>query len=86
MSLLCCQNKIWIGKVIESGEVVYAKKFHLKLKEDVFKSYLRPANLHGCKVWCLKESETKNQRRQRDPWSGQHMETDQCLKSGGIDK
>ena len=39
------------------GNVTAWKKFHLKLGEGVYKSYVRSVNLYGSEAWCLKESE-----------------------------
>ena len=41
----------------ECGELLYVRRFPLKLKGVVYKSYVRPAILHGSEEWCLKESE-----------------------------
>ena len=37
--------------------MLYGRRFPLKLKVAVDKSYVRPAILYGCEAWCLKESE-----------------------------
>ena len=42
---------------MECAELLYARPFPQMLKEDVHKSYVRPAMLYGSKAWCLKESE-----------------------------
>ena len=41
---------------MKCGGLLYGKKFPLKLKRAVYKIYIRPANKHGSKAWCLKES------------------------------
>ena len=41
----------------ECGELLYGKRFPLKLDEAVYKSNVRPAILYGSEAWCLKESE-----------------------------
>ena len=38
-------------------------RFLLKLKLAVYKSYVRPAILHGSEAWCVKESEMAILRR-----------------------
>ena len=43
---------------MECGELLYVRRFPLKPKGAVYKSYIRPAILHGSDAWCLKESET----------------------------
>ena len=37
--------------------MLYGRRFPLKVKVAVCKSYLRPAILYGSEAWCLKESE-----------------------------
>ena len=46
----------WV-KFREYGELLYGKMFPLRLKGAVYKSYVRPAILHGSEAWCQKESE-----------------------------
>ena len=41
----------------ECGELLYDRRFPLKLKGSVYKSYVLPAILYGSEAWCLKESE-----------------------------
>ena len=41
----------------EFGELLYGRRFPLRLKGAVYKSYVRPAMLYGSEAWCLKESE-----------------------------
>ena len=36
---------------------MYGRRFPLKLKGVVYRSYVRPAILHGSEAWCLKESD-----------------------------
>ena len=45
------------GLLRECGELQYGRRIHLKLKEAVYKSYVRPTILHESEAWCLKESE-----------------------------
>ena len=40
----------------QCGELLYGRRFPLKLKGAVYKSYVRPAMLYGSESWCLKES------------------------------
>ena len=40
----------------ECGELLHSRRFPLKLKGAVYKSCVRPAIMHGRKVWCLKEN------------------------------
>ena len=41
---------------MECGELLYEKRFPLRLKGSVCKSYMRPAIVDGRKGWCLKKS------------------------------
>ena len=45
------------GKLRECGELLYDRRFTLRLKRAVCKSYVRPAILNGSEAWYLKESE-----------------------------
>ena len=46
----------WV-KFRECGELLYGRRFPLRLKGAVYKSYAWPALLHGSEEWCLRESE-----------------------------
>ena len=35
----------------ECGELLYDRRFSIKLKGAVYRSYLRPAILHGSEAW-----------------------------------
>ena len=52
----------WV-KFSECGELLYGRRFPLRLKGAVYKSYIRPAILHGSEAWCLKESKMGILRR-----------------------
>ena len=43
----------------ECDELQYGRIPPLKLKGAVYKSYVRPAILHGSEAWCLRESENE---------------------------
>ena len=43
------------AKLRECGELLYGRRFSLKLKWTICKSYVRPAILYGSEAWCLKE-------------------------------
>ena len=45
----------WV-KYRECGKLLYGRRFPLRLKGAVYKSYVRPAILYGSDAWCLKES------------------------------
>ena len=44
----------WV-RIRECVELLHCRRFPLKLKEAVYKSYVRPAILHGSEALCLKE-------------------------------
>ena len=46
----------WV-KFRECGELLYGRRFPLRLKATVYMSYVRPAILYESEAWCLKESE-----------------------------
>ena len=46
----------WV-KFRECSELLYGRRFPLRLKGAVYKSYVWPAILYGSEVWCLRESE-----------------------------
>ena len=52
----------WV-KLRECGELLYSRRFPLRLKEDVHMNYVRPAIMYGSEAWCLKESEIGILRR-----------------------
>ena len=49
----------WV-KLRECDELLYGRRFPLKLKEAVYRSYVRPAKLYGSEAWRLKENQTGN--------------------------
>ena len=52
----------WV-KLRECSELQHSKRFPLRLKGAVYKSYVRPAILHVSEAWCLKENEMRILRR-----------------------
>ena len=46
----------WV-KLRECSELLHDRRVLLRLKGVVYKSYVRPAILHGSEAWCLKVSE-----------------------------
>ena len=54
-----CEAAVTCGwvKFMDFGELLYGRRFPLKLKGAVYKSYVRPATPNGSEAWCLKESE-----------------------------
>ena len=53
----------WLS--LECGELLCGRRFPLRLKAVVYKSYVRPAMLYGSDAWCLKESEMVILRKTR---------------------
>ena len=51
------------AKFRECGELLYGKRFSLKMKGRVYKSCVRPVMLYGSETWCLKENEMAILRR-----------------------
>ena len=47
----------------ECGELLFGRRFPLRLKGAVYKSYVKPAILYGSEAWCLKENEMGIVRR-----------------------
>ena len=47
----------WWVKFGECGEFLCGRRFPLKLKGVVYKSYVRPVIMYRSEAWCLKESE-----------------------------
>ena len=39
----------------ECSELLYGRRFYLKLKWAIYKSYVRPAILHGSEAWCQRD-------------------------------
>ena len=44
---------------LECGELLYGRRFLLKLMEALCKSYVAPTALYGSEAWCLKGSQLK---------------------------
>ena len=44
-------------KFRECGEILFGKRFSLRMKGKVYKSYVRSAMLYGSETWCLRENE-----------------------------
>ena len=43
-------------KFRKCGEILFRKRFSLRMKEKVYKSYVRSSMLYGSKTWCLREN------------------------------
>ena len=46
----------WI-KFRECGELLLGRRFSLKMKETVYRSFVRSAMLYRSETWCLRENE-----------------------------
>ena len=75
---------VWL-KFRECAELLYGRRFPLRLKGTVYKSYVRPAILYGREAWCLIDR-WLFYKGQKDPWSEQCVEysskTDLMLMMG----
>ena len=67
-AVVTARTRCWLTKFWEYGELLYTRRFPLKLKGAVHKSCVRPAILYESEAWCLKESEVQILKRQRDSW------------------
>ena len=50
-------------KFRECREILFGKRFSLRMKGKLYKSYVRPPRLYGSKTWCLIENEVAILRR-----------------------
>ena len=51
----------------EFDELLYGRRFSLRLKLAVYENYVRPAILYGSVAWCLKGN-WEFDEGQKDPW------------------
>ena len=56
-------TRCWWAKSRECSELLYGRRFPIKLKGAVHKRYVRPAILYGSEAWGLRESEMGILRR-----------------------
>ena len=56
-------KRCWWVTFMECGELLYGRRFHLKLKGAVCKSFVRPLTLYGNEASCLRENEMGILRR-----------------------
>ena len=54
----------WI-KFRRYGEMLYGRRFPLRLRGAVYESYVRPTMLYGSEAWCLKKNENGNFMKDR---------------------
>ena len=52
----------------DCGQLLYGRRFHLRLKRTVCRSYMRPAILYGSVALCLKEVRWEFYEGLNDPW------------------
>ena len=62
------------AKFRECGELLYGRRFPLKRKWAVNKSYLKSAILYGSEAWSQKEMRWEFYKGQKDPWLEQCVE------------
>ena len=55
----------WV-KLREYGELLYGRRFPLKMKGSVYNSHVRPAILYGSEAWCMQGSEMEFYKGQKD--------------------
>ena len=53
---------------MERGELLYGRRFPLRLHEAVYESCIWPAILYGSEAWCLKECDIGIFDGLKDPW------------------
>ena len=56
------------AKFRECGELLYGRRYPLRLKGAVDKSYVRPAMLYGSEAWRLKKVRWEFYEGLKDPW------------------
>ena len=49
------RTRCWCLTFRKCGELLYGRRFRLKLKEAVHKSYIRSVILYVSEAWCLKD-------------------------------
>ena len=57
----------WV-KFRKCGELLYGRRFPLRLKGAVYKRYIGPAMLYGSDAWCQMEMRWEFYEGQDDPW------------------
>ena len=50
----------------EYEELLYGRKFSLKMKERIYQSCIRSAMLYGSETWCLRENEVATLRKTKN--------------------
>ena len=51
---MTARTRCGLVKFRECGQLLYGRRFPLRLKGTVYMGYVRPAILYGSKTWCLK--------------------------------
>ena len=54
MASVTATTRCWWIKLRECGELLYGRRFPLKLKGAVYRSYIRLAMQFGTEAWCLR--------------------------------
>ena len=64
-----CETAVTVGtrigwmKFRKCSEILKGRRFSLKMREKVYKSFVRSAMLYGSEAWCLREKEMAILRR-----------------------
>ena len=61
------RTRVGWKKFRECGEILFGKRFSLRMKGKVYKSYVRSTMLYGSKTWCLRENKVAILRRAERP-------------------
>ena len=71
---LTARTRIGWTKFRECGELLYGRKFSLKMKGRIYQSCVRSEMLYGSETWCLRENEMtilrRNEKAIRRPMCG----------------
>ena len=51
------RTRCGLVKLMECGEFLYGRRFHLKLKWAIYKSYVKADIVYASEAWCLKEND-----------------------------
>ena len=71
---MIARTRCWSVKLRNCGELLFGRRFPLKQKKVVCKSYVRPAILYESEVWCLKQNDIGILRRAEDILQEQFVE------------
>ena len=60
---MTARTRLGWKKFRDCGEILLGKRFSLRMKGKVYKSYVRSAMLYGSETWCLRENKVAILRR-----------------------